>query len=70
VQAMQLSDQKGCSQDLPFPSPHLSVGAGGVDKDILLEILAYLRPSKGKQFFFFFCFCVYGCCICTCSHLL
>jgi len=47
--AVQLSDQKGCSQDPPLPRPHLRAGSGG--KGILLEIPADLRPSKGKQLF-------------------
>ena len=38
VYAVQLSDQKGWSQDPPLPRPHLRVGRGG--KDILVEILA------------------------------
>jgi len=46
VQAMLLSDQKEWSQDPPLPRPHLRVGSGG--NGILLEISAYLRPSKGK----------------------
>ena len=50
--AVQLSDQKGCSQDPPLPRPHLRAGSGG--KGILLEIPADLRPSKGKQYFFLF----------------
>jgi len=29
VYAMHLSDQKGWSQDPPFPRPHLRVGSGG-----------------------------------------
>jgi len=29
VYAMQLSDWKGWSQDLPLPRPHLRVGSGG-----------------------------------------
>ena len=49
--AMYLSDWKGRSQVPTLPRPHLRVGSGG--KDILLEIPAYLRPSKGKQIFFF-----------------
>ena len=48
---MHLSDQKGWSQDPPFPSPHLRVGSRG--KSILLEIPVYLRPLKGKQLFSF-----------------
>jgi len=47
VQAMYLSDQKGWSQDPPFPRPHLRVGSGG--EGILLEIPVYLKPSAGKQ---------------------
>jgi len=52
---MNLSDQKGWSQDPPLPSPHLRVGSGG--EGILWEIYAYLRPSKGKQLssFIFVC---------------
>jgi len=65
--AMYLSDLKGWSQDPPLPRPHLRVGSGG--RSILLEIPAYLRPSKGKHFFFFY-FCVHGCCIWFCSPLL
>ena len=51
VYAMELRAQKGWSQDLPFPSPHLRAGRGG--EGILVEIPAYLRPSNGKQLFFF-----------------
>jgi len=47
VYAMQLSGQKGWSQDPPPPRPHLRVGSGG--ECILLEIPAYQRSSKGKQ---------------------
>ena len=61
VYAMYLSDWKGRSQVPTLPRPHLRVGSGG--KDILLEIPAYLRPSKGKQIFFFFL------CFCFCVHL-
>jgi len=50
VQAMQLSGQKGWSQDPPRPRPHLRAGSGG--KGVLLESPAYLRPFKGKQLFF------------------
>ena len=42
-----VSDQKGWSQDLPHPRPHLRVGSGG--KGILLEIPVYVRPSEDKQ---------------------
>jgi len=41
---MQCTLWKGWSQDPPLPRPHLRVGSGG--KGILLEIPAYLRPSK------------------------
>ena len=51
VYAMQLSDWQGWSQDPPLPSLHLRVGSGG--EGVLLEIPAYLRPSKGKQTFSF-----------------
>ena len=51
VQAMQLSDWNGWSQDSPLPRPHLRVGRGG--KGILLEIPAFLRFSEGKQFLSF-----------------
>jgi len=67
LHAIHLSDWKGCSQDPPLPRPHLRVGSRG--KGIVLEIPAYWRSSKGKQFFFF-CFCVPTCCIWACSHLL
>ena len=67
VYAMQLSDWKGWSQDPPLPSLHLRVGSGG--EGVLLEIPAYLRPSKGKQLFSLH-FCVHGCCIWACYHLL
>jgi len=61
VHAMLLSDRKGWSQDPSLPRSHLRVGSGG--KGILLEILTYLRPYKGKQMFFLFvCFCIHGCC--------
>jgi len=49
VHAMQLSDQKGWSQDPPLPRPHLRVGSGG--KEILLELPACPRPSEGRQLF-------------------
>ena len=45
VYAMHLSDQKGWSQDPPLPRPHLRVGSGG--KDLLLQIPAHLKSSKG-----------------------
>ena len=51
VYALYLSDQKGWSQDPPLPGPHLRVGNGS--KGILLEISAYLSPSKGKGVFSF-----------------
>jgi len=51
VQARHLCGWKGWSQDPPLPRPHLRVGSGG--KGISPEILAYLRPSKGKQLFSF-----------------
>ena len=41
VHAMDLT------QDPPLPRPHLRAGSG--DKDVLMEIPVYLRPSKGKQ---------------------
>ena len=44
--AMHLSDQKGGSQDPPLPGPYLRVGS---EIKVVLEILAYLRSSKGKQ---------------------
>ena len=66
VHAIHLSDWKRWSQDPPLPSPHLRVGSG--DKRISLDVSAYLRSSKGEQYFFF-CFCFYGCCIWGCSHL-
>jgi len=43
---MHLSDQKGWSQEL-----HLRAGSAG--EGILLEISAYLSPSKGKGIFSF-----------------
>ena len=55
VYAMQLSDWQGWSQDPPLPSLHLRLGSGG--EGVLLEIPAYLRPSKGKQIFFPLCLC-------------
>ena len=45
--AMQLSAQKGWSQDPPLPRPHLKVGSRS--KGISLEFLVYLRPFEGKQ---------------------
>ena len=48
LHAVHLSDWNGWSQDPPLSRPHLRVDSGG--KGILLEILAYLRPSEGKQF--------------------
>jgi len=68
VRTTNLIDQKGWSQDLPLPSPHLRAGSGG--EGILLEIPVYLRPSKGKLFFFPLCFCFHGCSIWVCCHLL
>ena len=47
VHSMNLSDWKGWSEDQLLFRPHLRVGSRG--EGILLEILAYLRPSKGKQ---------------------
>ena len=67
VHAMYLSAQKGWSQDLPLPRPHLWVGSGG--EGISLEIPAYLWPFKGKKLFFL-CFCIYGCYVWACSLLL
>jgi len=58
VHAMYVSDWKAWSQDPPLPTPCLGVGRGG--ESVLLEILAYVRPSEGKQFFFV-CFCVHSC---------
>jgi len=49
------SDWKGWSQDPPLPRPHLSIGMGG--EGVLLELVVFLRPSKGKQIFL----CFYGC---------
>jgi len=51
--AMQLSDQKGCSQDPPLLRPYLRVNSGG--KGNLLEYLANLRPFGGKQIYLFVC---------------
>jgi len=65
--SMYLSDQKGWILAPPLPRLHLRVGRGG--KGILLEVPAYLRPSKGKQFFFP-CFCIHDCCIWAHFHLL
>jgi len=53
VYAMQLSDQKGWSQDPPLSRPRLRAGSGG--EGISLEVPAYLRPSKGKQLLSFVC---------------
>ena len=64
VHAMHLSDWKEWSQDPILLRPHVRVGSGG--KDTLLEILAYIRPSKGKRILFL-CFC--GCCIYACPYL-
>ena len=47
MHAMNLSDQKGWSQDPLLPRPHLRVGSGA--EGIFLEIPVYLRSSKGKQ---------------------
>ena len=62
-----LNDQRGWSQDPSLPRPHLRVGSGG--EKISLEIPAYGRSFRGKQFFFL-CFCVQGCYTGACSHLL
>jgi len=43
LHSMNLSDQKGWSQDPPLPSPHARVGSGG--EGTSQEIPAYLRPS-------------------------
>jgi len=51
VHAMYPSDEEVWSQDAPFPRPHLRVCSGG--EGDLLEIPAFVRPSKGKQLFFF-----------------
>ena len=51
VHAVNLSDWKGWSQDPSLSRPCCRVGSGG--KGILLEIPAYLWPSKGKQLFSF-----------------
>ena len=48
-------EMKEWSQDPPLPSSHLRVDSGG--KGILLEILAYLKPSEGKQFLSFVYVC-------------
>ena len=81
LHAMYLSDWKGWSQDPPLPAPHLRVGSRG--KGILLEIPAYQRISKGKQFFFisasmtavfglvFICCSLRLCyCCCTFHHII
>ena len=47
VQAMQLSDWKGWSQDAPLHRPHLRVGSGG--EVISVEIPSYLSLNEGKQ---------------------
>ena len=52
VYAMQLSGQKGWSQDPPFPRFHLRVGSAG--EGVLLQFFVYLRPLKVSRFF---CFC-------------
>ena len=52
VYAVHLNNWKGWSQDPPLPRPHLRAGSGG--EGFLLEIPVYVRPSKGKQFFFSF----------------
>ena len=49
--AVHLSDQKGWSQDLSLPRPHLRVGSGG--KGVLLDSAAYLRFLEGKQLPYF-----------------
>jgi len=67
VYAMLLSDWTGWSQDPPLPWSHLRVGSGG--EVISLELSAYQKPSRGKQFSFL-CFCSLSCCIWICSHLL
>uniref|UniRef100_A0A8C9ELT5 Peroxisomal trans-2-enoyl-CoA reductase n=1 Tax=Pavo cristatus TaxID=9049 RepID=A0A8C9ELT5_PAVCR len=51
VHAVHLSNKKGWSQDPRLPRFHLRVGSGG--KGVLVEVLAYLRPSEGKQLLFF-----------------
>ena len=47
AQVHAMCDQEW-SQYPPLPRPHLRAGSGG--KAILLAILAYLKPSEGKQF--------------------
>jgi len=71
---------KGWSQDPPLPSPHLRVGSGG--EGISLEILAYLRPSEGKQLLSFvsvlmviafeniLTYCTLGPCYCVITAVL
>ena len=58
--AMQLSDQKGWSQDPPLPRPHLRAGSGG--EGISKEVRVYPRPSEGKRSFFL-CFFVHSLCL-------
>ena len=65
VHAVHLCNWKGWSQDPSLPRPHLRVDSGG--KGISLEILVYLRPSKGKQLLYF---CACDCCIWASPYLL
>ena len=55
VYAMQLSAQKGWSQDPPLPRPHLKVGSGG--KGLSLDVPVCLGSSEGKQLLSFISVC-------------
>ena len=68
LHAMHLSDWKAWSQDPPLPRALLRVGSAG--KGILLEILAYVKSSKGKQLFSFvsvFMAAVFECILLCCN---
>lgn len=68
VYAMELRAQKGWSQDLPFPSPHLRAGRGGEGR--LWEIPVYLWCYEGKWFLSFVSesiAVVFGQVLCGCS---
>jgi len=62
VDAMQLSGQKGWSQDPPLPSLHLRAGSGGEGFFCWRSLPAWGLLKVSKQLFFLhFCICI--CCI-------
>jgi len=55
VQAMNLSDQKGWSQDPPLPSPHLRVGSGGEGISCWRSLYTWGLLKVGSSFPSFLC---------------